>query len=110
MKSAFPIKWGAVIRSHHRSWRTRGFEQTDEHPVEKVSWNEAVEFCEWSSEKEEFASRHAARIARHLSDISIWVTALLAMSNSRQSPRLLTSGFQDGHNGFGAVPTEGWEK
>jgi formylglycine-generating enzyme required for sulfatase activity len=34
------------------SWRNAGFEQTDEHPVVNVSWNDAVAFCEWLSKKE----------------------------------------------------------
>ena len=34
------------------SWRNAGFEQTDEHPVVNVSWNDAAAFCEWLSEKE----------------------------------------------------------
>jgi formylglycine-generating enzyme required for sulfatase activity len=34
------------------SWRIAGFEQTDEHPVVNVSWNDAVAFCEWLSKKE----------------------------------------------------------
>ena len=34
------------------SWRNVGFEQTDEHPVLCVSWNDAVAFCEWLSRKE----------------------------------------------------------
>ncbi len=33
------------------SWRRAGFEQTDEHPVVNVSWNDAVAFCEWLSKK-----------------------------------------------------------
>ena len=34
------------------SWRNAGFEQTDEHPVVNVSWNDAVAFCKWFSKKE----------------------------------------------------------
>ena len=36
------------------SWRNPGpgFEQTDDHPVVCVSWNDAVAFCEWLSRKE----------------------------------------------------------
>jgi formylglycine-generating enzyme len=34
------------------SWRNVGFEQTDEHPVLNVTWNDAVAFCQWLSRKE----------------------------------------------------------
>ena len=34
------------------SWRNAGFEQSDEHPVVNVSWNDAVAFCQWLSRKE----------------------------------------------------------
>ena len=34
------------------SWRNVGFGQTDVHPVVNVSWNDAVAFCKWLSEKE----------------------------------------------------------
>jgi formylglycine-generating enzyme required for sulfatase activity/serine/threonine protein kinase len=34
------------------SWRDAGFEQTDEHPVVNVSWNDAQAFCAWLSKKE----------------------------------------------------------
>jgi len=34
------------------SWRNAGFEQTDEHPVVSVSWNDAMAFCKWLSKKE----------------------------------------------------------
>jgi formylglycine-generating enzyme required for sulfatase activity len=34
------------------SWRNIGFQQTDEHPVVAVSWNDAMAFCQWLSRKE----------------------------------------------------------
>ena len=34
------------------TWRNPGFEQTDEHPVVNVSWNDAVAFVAWLSRKE----------------------------------------------------------
>ena len=34
------------------SWRNAGFEQTDEHPVLNVNWNDAVAFCQWLGHKE----------------------------------------------------------
>jgi formylglycine-generating enzyme required for sulfatase activity len=37
---------------HRYSWRFTGFAQTDEHPVVNVSWNDAIAFCRWLSEKE----------------------------------------------------------
>jgi formylglycine-generating enzyme required for sulfatase activity len=34
------------------TWQNPGFEQTDEHPVVNVTWNDAVAFAAWLSRKE----------------------------------------------------------
>jgi formylglycine-generating enzyme len=34
------------------SWQNTGFEQTDEHPVVNVTWNDAVAFCKWLTRKD----------------------------------------------------------
>src|SRR5262249_36544261 len=39
-------------RKREYTWRDAGFEQTDEHPVVNVSWNDARAFCAWLSKKE----------------------------------------------------------
>ncbi len=41
-----------MVLSKDYSWRNTGFQQTDEHPVVNVSWNNAVAFCRWLSRKE----------------------------------------------------------
>jgi len=39
------------------NWRNPGFEQTDQHPVNTVSWNDTTTFCNWLSKKEGRAYR-----------------------------------------------------
>ena len=39
-------------RNPKHNWRNVGFPQTDDHPVTNVSWNDAIKFCEWLSDKE----------------------------------------------------------
>jgi formylglycine-generating enzyme required for sulfatase activity/tRNA A-37 threonylcarbamoyl transferase component Bud32 len=34
------------------TWRYVGWEQSDRHPAVNVTWNDAVQFCEWLSRKE----------------------------------------------------------
>jgi formylglycine-generating enzyme required for sulfatase activity len=39
-------------RKREYTWRNPGFEQSNEHPVVHVNWNDAVAFCEWLSRRE----------------------------------------------------------
>src|SRR5207237_1435675 len=34
------------------AWQNPGWEQTDDHPVVTVTWNNAVDFCNWLSKQE----------------------------------------------------------
>jgi formylglycine-generating enzyme required for sulfatase activity len=34
------------------TWKNPGWDQTDEHPVVNVTWNDAAKFCEWLSRRE----------------------------------------------------------
>ena len=45
-----PDKQDSGFRKDY-SWQKVGFEQTDEHPVVNVSWNDAVAFCKWLSNR-----------------------------------------------------------
>ena len=50
------------------SWRNAGFEQTDEHPVVNVSWNDAVAFCKWLSQqgRQDLPTAHGGRVGIRL--------------------------------------------
>jgi formylglycine-generating enzyme required for sulfatase activity len=38
-------------KSPEYNWRNPGFEQSDDHPVVEVSWNDAMKFCAWVGKK-----------------------------------------------------------
>jgi formylglycine-generating enzyme required for sulfatase activity len=57
-------------------WDKPGFEQTPEHPVTCVSWDDAVAFCRWLSETERQAGRLRAGQEYRLPTDSEWNAAV----------------------------------
>jgi formylglycine-generating enzyme len=46
------LSTGTMIADPTWTWRNPGLEQSDEHPVVLVSWDDASEFCRWLGKKE----------------------------------------------------------
>ena len=84
---------GRSTKSTIYNWRTPGMygnQQTDEHPVVSVTWNDAVAFCEWLSKKEskkyrlptqaewEYACRAGTKTAYNFGD---WLNGTQANCN-----------------------------
>lgn len=53
-KEGWAFGWTAnkAEKVNGASWRNPGFNQTDDHPVVEVTWDDAVAFCQWLSQKE----------------------------------------------------------
>jgi formylglycine-generating enzyme required for sulfatase activity len=48
---SYVYKDGAFVNDKGRHWRNPGISQKDDHPVVCVSWNDAMAFCKWLSER-----------------------------------------------------------
>ena len=44
--------WAAFARRPIAEWRRPDFKQSENDPVVKVNWSDAIEFCQWLTEKE----------------------------------------------------------
>ena len=51
-QGGFGLDGEAFVSKPEYSWRNVGFPQSDEHPVVNVSWNDAVAFCQWLTQKD----------------------------------------------------------
>ena len=58
-----------------RDWRNPGFEQTGEHPVVGVSWEDARAFCAWLTKRERDAGRLSERQEYRLPTDAEWSAA-----------------------------------
>jgi formylglycine-generating enzyme required for sulfatase activity len=63
-------------RGWEYGWDKPGFEQTPEHPVTCVSWDDAVAFCRWLTETERKAGRLKADQEYRLPTDAEWSTAV----------------------------------
>ena len=80
------------------NWRNAGFPQTDEHPVVNVSWNDAVAFCDWLSQKE----RRTYRLATEAEWEYACRAGTTTLFSSGDDPKSLVEvanlgGMDDGH-------------
>lgn len=51
-EGGFGWRDGLWVQSPEFNWRNIGFDQGDQHPVANISWDDAVEYCNWLSQEE----------------------------------------------------------
>lgn len=86
-----------VKATNYRStaWRQPGFKQGPEHPVVNVSWNDAIAFCKWLTEKEHKEEILAADKQYRLPQDLEWSNAVGLTGESGSSPESRDMGVAD---------------
>ena len=69
-----------------QSWRSVGFKQGPDHPVVKVSWEDAVAFCQWLTDKEHTDKTLPENCRYRLPTDLEWSTAAGLPKESKPTP------------------------
>jgi len=77
------------------AWRNPGFDQTPDHPVVRVSWTDAMSFCQWLSDREHMAGALPADEFYRLPSDLEWSYAAGLSDERGLSPELRDMGVLD---------------
>ena len=69
-------KYAEATSGVDREWKNPGFAQGEDHPVVKVSWEDAVAFCEWLTQKERSTGKIPATAKYRLPTDHEWSCAV----------------------------------
>lgn len=73
-------------RSRYSPWRNPGYKQETNHPVVNVTWNEAMSFCKWLTEKERKSGELSKDQAYRLPTDLEWSKAVGLPAETGKSP------------------------
>ncbi len=76
----------ATATNADASWKDPGFEQTPDHPVVNVSWEDARAFCKWLTDKERAAGVIGPGMAYRLPTDEEWSTAVGLPAEQGRAP------------------------
>ncbi|RYD76672.1 MAG: hypothetical protein EOP84_16555 [Verrucomicrobiaceae bacterium] len=77
------------------AWRTPGFKQGPDHPVVNVTWNDAVSFCKWLTERERKKGTLPAGEVYRLPEDLEWSKAVGLPEESGRTPEIRDMGVLD---------------